>query len=107
MKRLFLFLSLPLFFGPVARAQTAAAKIEAAFKLFDRDGNGALTREEARNAPWFDRGDENKDGQLTLDEAIRRLAALVRRAALFRRRRRVARRRPRRLLPRPVARRRL
>jgi len=82
MKRLFLFLSLPLFFGPVARAQTAAAKIEAAFKLFDRDGNGALTREEARNAPWFDRGDENKDGQLTLDEAIRRLAALVERRGI-------------------------
>lgn len=82
MKRLLVFLSLPLIFGPVAHAQTAAARIEAAFKLFDRDGNGALTREEARNAPWFDRGDENKDGQLTLDEAIRRLAALVERRGI-------------------------
>ena len=82
MKRHLVFLALPLVFGLVAHAQTAAAKIEVAFKLFDRDGNGALTREEARNAPWFDRGDENKDGLLTLDEAQRRLAALVERRGI-------------------------
>lgn len=62
-----------------AYSQSPAAKIEAAFKLFDRNGDGVVTREEAHDAPWFDRGDENKDGRLTLDEAVRMLSALVER----------------------------
>ncbi len=82
MKRLAAFLAFPLLLSPAAPAQNVGAKIEAAFKLFDRDGNGVLTREEARNAPWFDRGDANKDGQLTLEEAQSRLAALVERRGI-------------------------
>jgi thiol-disulfide isomerase/thioredoxin len=79
MKRILALLFLLLLSGPAAYAQTAAAKIEAAFKLFDRNADGVVTREESRQASWFDLGDEDKNGQLTLEEAQRRLAALVER----------------------------
>jgi peroxiredoxin/mono/diheme cytochrome c family protein len=79
MKRFLILLAIPVLLAPVAQSQTASAKIEAAFKLFDRNGDGFVTREESHNAPWFDLGDEDKNGQLTLDEAQRRLAALVER----------------------------
>ena len=77
MKRRLLLIALPLLLIPVVRSQTAAEKIGVAFKRLDRDGNGKVTREESGHAKWFDRGDENRDGQLTLDEAVRRLSALV------------------------------
>ncbi len=59
----------------VATAQEPGARIEAAFKAFDRDADGMVTRAEAGPAPWFDRADENKDGQLTIEEVRRRLGA--------------------------------
>lgn len=77
MKRRLFLIALPLLLIPVVRSQTAAEKIGVAFKRLDRDGNGKVTREESGHAKWFDRGDENRDGQLTLDEAVRRLSALV------------------------------
>ena len=77
MKRRLLLIALPLALLPVALSQTAAEKIAASFKRLDRDGNGKVTREESRDANWFNHGDENRDGQLTLDEAVRRLSALV------------------------------
>ncbi len=55
---------------------TAGGKIEALFKLLDKDGDGFLTRAETKNAAWFDRVDENKDGKVTLEEANRTLGAL-------------------------------
>lgn len=70
-------IALALMFLPALPAQTAAEKIAAAFKQLDRDGDGKLTREESGDAKWFDQGDENQDGRLTLDEAVRRLSALV------------------------------
>jgi mono/diheme cytochrome c family protein len=77
MKRSFLLIALPLALLPAAHARTVAEKIAASFERLDRDGNGKVTREESRDANWFDHGDENRDGQLTLDEAVRRLSALV------------------------------
>lgn len=74
--RIFL-IALPLALLPSVRSQTAAEKIGASFRLLDRDGDGKVTRQESGNAKWFDRGDENEDGQLTLEEAVRRLSALV------------------------------
>jgi peroxiredoxin/Ca2+-binding EF-hand superfamily protein len=55
----------------------AGGKIETAFKLLDKDGDGFLTRAETNNAEWFDRADENKDGKVTLEEARRTLGALI------------------------------
>lgn len=77
MKHRILLIALPLALLPALRSQTTAEKIGASFKQLDRDQNGKITREESGNAPWFDHGDENKDGQLTLEEAVRRLSALV------------------------------
>jgi hypothetical protein len=79
MKFRFLLIALPLVLLPAVRSQTAAEKIGLSFERLDRDGNGKVTRAESGNAKWFDRGDENKDGQLTLDEAVRRLSGLVER----------------------------
>jgi mono/diheme cytochrome c family protein len=62
---------------PALSAQTTAEKIGGAFKRLDRDGDGQVTRAESGQAPWFDHGDEDKNGRLTLDEAIRRLSSLV------------------------------
>jgi mono/diheme cytochrome c family protein len=73
--RIFL-IALTLTLLPVLRSQTAA-EIEASFKQLDRDENGKVTRQESDNAKWFDRGDENQDGELTLEEAVRRLSAGV------------------------------
>jgi hypothetical protein len=77
MKLRILLMALPLVLLPSVRSQTAAEKIGVSFKRLDRDGDGKVTRQESGNARWFDHGDENKDGQLTLDEAVRRLSALV------------------------------
>src|SRR5438477_11088154 len=43
---------------------SAGGKMDALFKLLDKDGDGFLTREETNNAAWFDRADENKDGKV-------------------------------------------
>lgn len=64
---------------PSAFSQSTAERIEASFRGFDRDGDGALTREESGNANWFNLADENRDGKVTLDEAVRRLSAVVER----------------------------
>ncbi len=80
---------LPIFLGVLAvipgsapMAVAAGEKIEDLFKLYDKNGDGIVTREEAGNASWFDRLDENKDGQLTLDEVRRMMiGALVARRA--------------------------
>ncbi len=77
MKYRFLLTTLPLALFLPVRSQTTSEKIGASFKQLDRDGDGKVTRQESDNAPWFDRGDQNKDGQLTLDEAVLRLSALV------------------------------
>jgi mono/diheme cytochrome c family protein len=77
MKFRFLLIALPLVLLPSVRSQTAAEKIGVSFKRLDRDGDGKVTRQESGNARWFDHGDENQDGQLTLEEAVRRLSALV------------------------------
>lgn len=73
--RIFL-IALTLTLLPVLRSQTAT-EIEASFKQLDLDGNSKVTRQESDNAKWFDRGDENQDGELTLEEAVRRLSAGV------------------------------
>ena len=50
------------------------AKFEERFRAADKDGDGALTREEAQAAglarivDHFDRIDINKDGKITIDE---------------------------------------
>lgn len=45
-----------------------AGTLEKRFKSFDRDGDGKVTREEARNAWWFDRLDRNRDGAIERSE---------------------------------------
>ncbi len=67
----------------VATAQEPGVRIEAAFKTFDRDADGAVTRAEAGEARWFDRADENKDGKLTIEEVRSRLGALIERRSGF------------------------
>ena len=55
--------------GPAARR---AARMRRTFKRLDRDGNGAISRQEWQRRPeLFDRLDANKDGQLTREELRR------------------------------------
>jgi arylsulfatase A-like enzyme len=53
-----------------ARKKTAAEEqLERRFKRLDRNGDGTLTAEEAKNAPRFKGADRNGDGVITLEEA--------------------------------------
>jgi len=73
-------LSLLIVTGVFVRSSSAApGRIEAAFQLYDKDSDGAVTRAEAGNAPWFDRADEDKDGKLTIEEVRSRLGAFIER----------------------------
>ncbi|OWW22701.1 hypothetical protein [Noviherbaspirillum denitrificans] len=57
-----------------AKPPYALSKFSDQFKAADKDGDGALTREEAKNANLtrvvdnFDRLDANKDGKVTREE---------------------------------------
>jgi mono/diheme cytochrome c family protein len=46
----------------------AAAALEERFNQLDRNHDGRLTREEAGDAPWFDRFDRRGDGVITLEQ---------------------------------------
>ncbi|MEZ5386172.1 MAG: redoxin domain-containing protein [Prosthecobacter sp.] len=46
------------------------------FKRFDKNGDGKLTRDELPNQRWFNGLDADKDGSVTLDEAVKTLASL-------------------------------
>jgi len=61
-----LFVCPPLF--AQERSQRNGRRIVERFKQLDRNGDGKVTREEARGAPWFDRLDRDGDGVITLDE---------------------------------------
>jgi peroxiredoxin len=53
-----------------ARADsTPGAKyLETRFKQLDKNGDGKLTREEAHNAPWFDKLDRGSKGYITIED---------------------------------------
>jgi mono/diheme cytochrome c family protein len=49
------------------------------FKRLDKDGDGRLTEEELPNKKWFNGLDTDKNGSVTLDEAVKTLASLRKR----------------------------
>ena len=51
------------------------------FKRFDQNGDGQLTKDELPNKRWFSGLDADKDGRVTLDEAVKTLASLRERGA--------------------------
>lgn len=51
---------------------SSESRLARLFHHFDRNGDGKLTLEEVRGAPWFERLDLNRDGILTLDEVEKR-----------------------------------
>ena len=66
--------------GGATLSRTALGdRVEAAFRLYDRDGDGAVTRAESGGAPWFERADENTDGRLSIEEVRRKLGAFIER----------------------------
>jgi mono/diheme cytochrome c family protein/Ca2+-binding EF-hand superfamily protein len=54
---------------------------DALFKRFDQNGDGQLTEDELPNKRWFSGLDADKDGRVTLDEAVKTLASLRERGA--------------------------
>lgn len=54
---------------------------DALFKRFDKNGDGRLTEDELPNKRWFTGLDADKDGSVTLDEAVKTLASLRERGA--------------------------
>ena len=52
--------------APAALAQTSTVRDR--FRQIDRNGDGKLTRDEARQMPLFEQCDANKDGAVTLEE---------------------------------------
>ena len=44
------------------------AGLDTLFKSFDKNGDGKVTKEEAGDAPWFDRIDLNHNGEITREE---------------------------------------
>ncbi|WP_395716130.1 redoxin family protein [Prosthecobacter sp.] len=51
------------------------------FKRLDKNADGKLTEEELPNKRWFNGLDTDKDGSVTLDEAVKTLASLRKRGA--------------------------
>ncbi|MCB1278377.1 redoxin family protein [Prosthecobacter sp.] len=51
------------------------------FKRLDKNGDGTLTEDELPNKKWFNGLDTDKDGSVTLDEAVKTLASLRKRGA--------------------------
>lgn len=72
--------------SPAPKQPRYLAKFEERFHAADKDGDGALTKEEAKAAgldrivEHFDRIDANKDGKITVDELRDALRALSSRA---------------------------
>lgn len=73
--------------SPAPKQPRYLAKFEERFRAADKDGDGALTKEEAKAAglgrivEHFDRIDANKDGKITIDElrdALRTLSSRAR-----------------------------
>jgi Ca2+-binding EF-hand superfamily protein/mono/diheme cytochrome c family protein len=52
------------------------------FKRLDKNGDGKLTEDELPNKRWFNGLDTDKDGSVTLDEAVKALANLRKRGAV-------------------------
>lgn len=54
-----------------------ASQIESIIKTVDKNADGRITKEEAGDAPWFSRIDQNKDGVIdaTELETVRKMAA--------------------------------
>ena len=55
-------------------------QFEAMLKRADKDGNGEITREEAGDAPWFDKVDQNSDDVLDAEELDKLREATEKRA---------------------------
>jgi Ca2+-binding EF-hand superfamily protein len=57
--------------GKAASGETKAVPLNDRFRQMDRNNDNLLTRNEVPGATLFDRMDEDKNGKVTLDEAVR------------------------------------
>ncbi len=66
--------------GMNSQAGTQGGQVNAMLKRVDKNGDGKVTREEAGDAPWFDKLDNNADGVLDAEELERLRDAATRKS---------------------------
>ena len=54
----------------VAQQASAVKALEDRFKVLDKNGDGKITTDELPQSPFFEQRDKNRDGAITLAEAM-------------------------------------